>query len=291
MTMETLLAIQTAPADMMLAAPILIVLVAFAAEYVDSTLGMGYGTTLTPLLLLFGFTPIQVVPAILLSELLSGLFAGAAHHVAGNVNFRPKDANGKGVIANLKALGYVETFRRTVPMDLKIASLIAACSTVGTITAVFLAVKLNAFYLKLYIGTMVLLVGLFILYSRKKNWPFSWRRMIGWSLVASFNKGVSGGGYGPIVTGGQVLSGVRGKNAVAITSLAEGLTCVVGFATYLCFRGINDWGLFPYLCAGALMSVPLSAWTVKKVPTGKLTLAIGILTVCLGALTLWKVLF
>jgi len=66
---------------------------------------------------------------------------------------------------------------------------------------------------------------------------------------------------------------------------------VVGFATYLCFRGINDWGLFPYLCAGALMSVPLSAWTVKKVPTRKLTLAIGILTVCLGALTLWKVLF
>jgi hypothetical protein len=29
---------------------------------------------------------------------------------------------------------------------------------------------------------------------------------------------MSGGGYGPVVTGGQLLSGVNGKNAIAITS-------------------------------------------------------------------------
>ena len=31
---------------------ITIVVIAFIAEYIDSTLGMGYGTTLTPLLLI-----------------------------------------------------------------------------------------------------------------------------------------------------------------------------------------------------------------------------------------------
>ena len=60
-----------------------IALLAFVAEYVDSTLGMGYGTTLTPVLLAFGYEPMQVVPAVLLSELFTGLLAGLAHHSAG----------------------------------------------------------------------------------------------------------------------------------------------------------------------------------------------------------------
>ena len=31
---------------------------------------------------------------------------------------------------------------------------------------------------------------------------------------------MSGGGYGPVVTGGQIFSGVNGNNAVGITLLA-----------------------------------------------------------------------
>ncbi len=67
-----------------------IIIVAFIAEYVDSSLGMGYGTTLTPLLLFFGYKTMQVVPAVLLSELITGLLAGFTHHAVGNVDFRPK---------------------------------------------------------------------------------------------------------------------------------------------------------------------------------------------------------
>ena len=63
---------------------------AFAAEYIDSSLGMGYGTTLTPILLLLGVEPLQVVPAILLSQLIAGLAASVIHHAVGNVNLRPK---------------------------------------------------------------------------------------------------------------------------------------------------------------------------------------------------------
>jgi len=40
--------------------------------------------------------------------------------------------------------------------------------------------------------------------------------------------GLSGGGYGPLVTSGQVIFGVPAKSAVAITSLAEGITCLAG---------------------------------------------------------------
>ncbi len=46
-----------------------IILFAFAAEYTDSTLGIGYGTSLTPILLVLGFSPLEVVPVVLLGGL------------------------------------------------------------------------------------------------------------------------------------------------------------------------------------------------------------------------------
>jgi uncharacterized membrane protein YfcA len=108
-------------------------------------------------------------------------------------------------------------------------------------------------------------------------------------LVASFNKGISGGGYGPVVTGGQILSGVEGKSAVGITSLAEGLTCLVGIITYLLVsKNPIDWRLAPLIIAGAVFSVPLCAKSVKKISSRDLKLAIAVLTIILGVLTIMK---
>jgi len=41
---------------------ITIIVFAFLCEYLDSTLGMGYGTTLTPVFLLMGFRPMEIIP-------------------------------------------------------------------------------------------------------------------------------------------------------------------------------------------------------------------------------------
>ncbi len=89
---------------------ITIIISAFLCEYMDSTLGMGYGTTLTPVLLLFGFSPMQIVPAVLLSELVTEILAAFFHHWQGNVNFKPKTTNPPIIIRKLKSLGYVESF-------------------------------------------------------------------------------------------------------------------------------------------------------------------------------------
>ena len=274
--------------ELALGVGITIIIVAFFAEYIDSTLGMGYGTMLTPLLLIFGFNPLQVVPAVLLSELITGLLAGFTHHKAGNVNFKPKSTNIRYIIKRLKELGYSETFRRGVPIHLKIALVLAACSIIGTIAAVFIAVNIPKFWLKLYIGLLVTVIGLVILFTLNKNYKFSWKKILGLGFIASFNKGMSGGGYGPVVTGGQLLSGVKGRNAVGITSLAEGLTCAVGVVAYLLTKSIIDWRLAPYLIIGAVLSVPFSALTVKKIKTRTLAIIIGITTLILGAFTIIK---
>lgn len=243
-----------------------IIILAFICELVDSSLGMGYGTTLTPILLALGFEPLQIVPAVLCSESLTGLLAGFFHHEFGNVNFRPGSR------------------------DSKVTLLLICCSVVGVLISTFLAVKLPSWVVKLYIGMLVLGLGVFILGNRRKDYSFSWLRIgaLGW--VAAFNKGISGGGYGPVVTAGQVLSGVRGRNAVGITSLAEGITSIVGFAIYWFSGAALDTVLQISLSAGAFLSVPLSAYLVSRLPAGKLTFVIGGLTTCLGGYTLVRLL-
>jgi len=256
----------------------------------DSTLGMGYGTTLTPVFMLMGFSPMQIVPVILLSELISGLLAGFFHHREGNVDLKPKSADIFKIRNMLSPLGYIESFKKTVPLHLKIALLLASCSVVGTVAAVFVAVNIPKFWLKLYIGCLVLSMGIVILVCLNKNFRFSWKKITLLGLIASFNKGMSGGGYGPVVTGGQVLSGVEGKSAVGITSLAEGLTCLVGVITYmLVSKNDLDWRLAPWVIIGAVLSVPLSAKSVKIMTEKKLKLAIAVLTIVLGVLTIVKV--
>jgi len=270
---------------------VMTVILAFLCEYMDSTLGMGYGTTLTPIFLLLGFGPMQIVPVVLLSELASGLLAGFFHHREGNVNFKPKTTNVSVIVKKLKSLGYVESFKQGIPLHLKVALLLAACSIFGTIVAVFVAVNIPKFWLKIYIGCLVTAMGVVILVCLGKEFKFSWKKIAFLGIIASFNKGMSGGGYGPVVTGGQILSGVEGKSAVGITSLAEGLTCLVGIITYvLVLKNPLDLKLAPWIIIGAVVSVPFSAKSVKFISTEKLKLMIAVLTIILGTFTLIKTL-
>jgi len=108
--------------------------------------------------------------------------------------------------------------------------------------------------------------------------------------LASFNKGISGGGYGPVVTGGQVLSGIESRQAVAIASMAEGITSAVGVSIYL-LKGVPlNMNLALSLLIGAVISVPPAAYFIKRVSTGKLTLAIGGMSTVLGGYTLLRLL-
>jgi uncharacterized membrane protein YfcA len=240
---------------------------AFFCEYIDSTLGMGYGTALTPLLMvLFGLEPLVVVPCVLASELVTGVSAGIAHHSVGNVSFTRRS----------KAT--------------KVAAILSACSVVGAVAAALVALSVPKVYLKVAIGLIVLSMGVFILVSWKRKVRFSWAKVTGLGLVAAFNKGLSGGGYGPLVTGGQIVSGVEEKSAIGITSLSEGVTCAVGLAVYLIAGKAMAWSLAVPLMLGALASVPVSAVTVSRVPTRALRTLVGLATLGLGALTLTQLL-
>jgi uncharacterized membrane protein YfcA len=269
---------------------IAVIVLAFLCEYMDSTLGMGYGTTLTPVFLLMGFGPYEIVPAILVSELCTGLLAGICHHAEGNVNFRPRNNGFLRVHEIVHPVKYYNTLRTSLPIHLKIALLFGVCSAIGAVAAVYVAVNIPKFWLKLYIGVLVLSMGILILVFFNRSLKFSFGKVTAMGLLASFNKGISGGGYGPVVTAGQVLSGVEGKSAVGITSLAESITCLVGVIMYLLIGTDVNWRLAPWIVIGAVASVPLSAKSVRLISERKLKLAIAILTILLGGYTIYNTL-
>jgi len=243
---------------------ILVATIAFFCELVDSSLGMGYGTSLTPLLLLMGFEPMQIVPCVLFSEFVSGMTAAVFHHRAKNANFSRGSA------------------------DSKVAVVLSLFSVVGVVAAIFVAVNVPKNVLKLIIGLIVLSMAVLILFAPRLKPKFSWKKISILGAVASLNKGLSGGGYGPLVTGGQMLSGVKVKNAVAITSLAESVTCLAGVILYFVFAKEADWTLAPWLTVGALLSVPLATLSLKKLPEKAAKVAVGVAILLLGSLTLAK---
>ena len=262
---------------------------AFICEFIDSSLGMGYGTILTPSLLILGFNPLLVVPAVLVSQAIGGLSASLFHQQFENVNFKGGSS------------------------DLKMVISISGLGIIATIIAAIFSINLPKFYLKSYIGILVMLMGILILLN--KTFTFSWRKMMTIGLLSAFNKGISGGGFGPVVTGGQILAGRDHKSAIGVTTLAEAPICICGFFAYLIGRTVMEvhtpvlkmpfsgflkhmfspsmfqWELILALIIGSVLVTPFGAFTTRLLKTKRIHQFVGVLILVLGMATLFKTWF
>lgn len=266
---------------------ILIVLGAALCEFIDASMGMMYGTILSPVLIIAGFEPVLVVPSILLSQALGGFTASIFHHRLKNVNLALKTINPRTIIKQLSELGFVESFKRGTTKDFKVSVCVASLGIIATIIAALAAINIPKTILKTYIGILVLVMGLILLFG--PEFRFSWRRMVAVGVLSAFNKGLSGGGFGPVVTSGQVIAGRDGKSSIGATTFAEAPICIVGFLTFLITKGISDWKLVVFLSIGALLGAPLGALLTSKFKSEKrLKSILGILALVLGIWTLVK---
>jgi len=271
---------------------IAIVIVCFSAiimEMIDAGLGMGYGTVLSPLLIAFGYNPLVVVPSLLFSQAIGGFTASLFHHKFRNVDFKPKSTNPKKIAKSLKERGFVESFKIGFTKDFKIMLSITVLGILATIVGASVAVKIPKSALTAYIGILVLLIGLLILWG--KTFMFSWKKMMGVGLLASFNKGISGGGFGPVTTGSQVVIGNEYKSSIGCTTLSEAPICIAGFISYLLLKGLTSYNLLAALSIGAALGAPLGALLTKKMNMQKLRYALGVIMFLLGAYTIIALVF
>jgi uncharacterized membrane protein YfcA len=205
-----------------------------------------------------------VVPAVLLSEIAIGILATILNHRAGNIR-----------------LAQGEQHRRVLLV-------LAACSLVGSFIAVTVAMQAPPKWVNAYIGMMIMAVGVLLLAGRGIPRKFSMRRIAVLGTIAAFNKGLSGGGYGPLLTSGQILSGVGEKGAVSITPPARGLTSLFAVTLYFAARGRLELNLAAPLIIGSLLAMPAAVGTITWIEAPMLRKGITVATLILGALLVIK---
>ncbi|KAH3756761.1 hypothetical protein Pelo_11437 [Pelomyxa schiedti] len=196
-----------------------------------------------------------------------------------------------------KKTGFV--LNKYLTYDVRIIMFLGGIGSIGAIISQIVSVygsisKQFNFVIKLYIGIIALTMGIFTfcMYVFKPKWKFAWWKIFIISIITGFNKGLSGGGSGPVAVTGQMLAGRPERNSIGVTPYSEVIVCGVSTICYFtssmiqceqksppvsgsesplpnytakeCLNGHVDeyYALVPYLLVGALLAIPFGAFVL-----------------------------
>ena len=117
-----------------------VVLFAMLFEFLDSLAGMGYGTAFTPVLLILGFEPLQIVPVVMVQQMFAGFATAYIHKSFGNVSWSLNPPS----------------------REINLCSMIALSGAVGaslSILFVYGFLQVDKEWVKLYIGVLLILLS------------------------------------------------------------------------------------------------------------------------------------
>ncbi|MDF1535491.1 MAG: sulfite exporter TauE/SafE family protein [bacterium] len=246
--------------------------IAIILEFLDAAAGMGYGTAITPLLMLLGFDPIQIVPAVMIQQAVAGLTGAFLHNEFGNVEWKFKPMS------------------ETVKLWL-IISLIGCLAVVFSITAVYGILKMAKVWIKVYVAILLVVMGVSSLIVARKDRAYKPGKMFFFGAMAGFNKGVGGGGYGPVVTVGGILSGVPVKSMLAVTAISEGTVCVCSIVVWLVMLRMGtviDFILLPSMLLGSMVAAVAAPYATRIFPEKAWRTLVPLYCCILAVWCFWK---
>jgi len=239
---------------------VLVLVLSFTAEVVDSGLGMMYGTLLGPILLIVGFDAYTVVPSILLSQAVGGIVGTVIHHMYGNADFRVGSQHFNVVLA------------------------IAVPGVVASFLGVMVGASAPQSVVKAYIGVLATVMGALCIYPLR--YTFRWWKMYLVGLVSAFNKAMSGGGFGPIASTGKILGGLNPKASIATTTYAEVPICLTSFILWCLAEGFAPAWVLLSMCVGSVLGAVFGPRLTSNLNVNTLRVLVGALSVALGILAI-----
>lgn len=244
---------------------IVLVVVAMVMEFIDSFLGMMYGTVLSPLLILLGYDVKHVVPSILISQAIGGFVASYKHQQLQNANFQ------SGTI------------------DHKVSTTIIWFGVFASLIGVFISVSIPSKVLNTYIAVLVIAIAIMILLNQTILMTSTKIYLLG--FISAFNKALSGGGFGPLVAGGQLVFKNRSeKGAIGSTDFAEAPICLLSFCLWLLIKGLPPLNLMIPVCLGAMVGGFFGPMALSKIQSRDLLKrCLGVLVLIEGLWVLYKV--
>jgi uncharacterized membrane protein YfcA len=242
-----------------------LVVFSMVMEFVDSALGMMYGTVLSPFLILIGYDVKSVVPAILISQAAGGFVASYRHHHLKNANFQ------------------------TGSTDYHVATTLIWFGVFACVIGVFISVSISPKILNTYIAILVIVIALMILSG--KTLIMTAKKIYTLGFISAFNKALSGGGFGPLVAGGQLIFKDRSeKGAIGSTDFAEAPICLLSFFLWLLLNGLPSISLMAPLCVGSVIGGFFGPMALSKIGSKEiLKKSLGVLVLIEGLWVIYKV--
>lgn len=227
-----------------------VVLLAAFFEFMDASAGMGFGTALTPILLVLGFDPKQIVPVVMIQQGMAGIVGAFLHREFENVEWK------------------FNPMSETVKLWM-IIGLVGCVAVSVSIVGVYKILHVDKVWIKLYVAILLLGMGLISVFQSRKDRPFKPKKMIGFAALAGFNKGVGGGGYGPVVTIGGLLAGVPVKSMLAVTAICEGTVSTFSILVWLAMLSsgvLIDYLLLPSMMLATIFSAIAAPYMTRVFP-------------------------
>lgn len=249
---------------------VMMVVVGFIAQFVDGSLGMGYGVFSTSFLVGIGLLPAVASASVHTAEIFTTLISGASHWRMGNI-------------------------KRELVLPMIIPGVI------GGVGGAFLLTAIPGRVIKPYVASILLIMGGIVLvrFIRKRQVTPNGESTPAWklgllALAAAFMDALGGGGWGPIATPSLILSeNHEPRKVVGSVNLVEFFVTVAAVITFLVRIGPEnfEWGIVAALLIGGAIAAPVAAWVCHRLPERVLGIMIGATLMLLNARTLLLSLF
>lgn len=235
---------------------ILFIIIGFAAQIIDGTLGMAYGVSCRTFLKTVAGLPSALASAVVhVAEVPTTLASGLSHIKLRNVD--------KSLFLHLAIPGVIG----------------------GVIGAWFLSSIGDA--LEPFIDAYLIVMGFVIL--RKALQKNHKERHIGkgiypLGLAGGFLDATGGGGWGPVVTSTMLAVGHDVKKTIGTVNTVEFFVTLAETTTFLVLLHDFTAYLQPVLglIIGGVCAAPIAAWICKKIPVRPLLAIVGILIIVLN---------
>lgn len=249
-----------------------VALIGFVAQFVDGTLGMGYGVFSATLLVASGLMPKMVSASVHTAEVFSTLASGLAHHGFGNVD-------------------------KTLVVALSIPGVLG-----GVVGALCLA-NVPGEAVKPWVAGFLLCMGVVVVMRFMREKPncqapgqndapkgLSKGRIGLVGFLAAALDAFGGGGWGPIATPTLLLGhNVMPHKVIGSVNLSEFFVTSAIALTFMLSIGPEhfEWTIVACLLVGGVLAAPTAAWVCKKLPHRALGISVGVLLVLTNIRTLW----
>jgi uncharacterized membrane protein YfcA len=233
---------------------IVVAIAGLIAQFVDGSLGMGYGLTSSTLLIFAGLSPAAASASVHLAEVGTTALSGVAHHRFGNVDWH--------AVRRIAIPGGIGAFLG--------ATLLSSLSTESA---------------KPLASTLLFTLGVYVLLrfllgkqrvSRKGRPGIRFLAPLG--LIGGFVDATGGGGWGPVTTPTLLADGRLAPNRVVGTvSASEFIVAISASAGFFTAIGgeVLRMEFVAALLAGGFIAAPIAAYMVRHLNPRLLGVIVG----------------